>query len=110
MRYVIDVVADTGEPLQPVEAATKFTTFCGCIVRDNVPISIQRWKPDRAHDQHALPSAQKEMLWNEIHSHFTIPPEKVAAVKEYAMKKMAVQFQSYKKKLVRKFYQERPYP
>ena len=97
------MVADTGEPLEPVEAATKFTTYCGCIVRDNIPISIQRWKADRAHDQHALPQTEKEMLWQEVKGHFTVPQEKEALVKEYAMKKMAIQFQSYKKKLYANF-------
>jgi hypothetical protein len=51
-------------------------------------------------ERYAMPPNQKEMLWRELKDMFTLP-EGVdeELVKKYALKKMALAFSTFKKKL-----------
>ena len=46
-----------------------------------------------------LPQSEKNILWENVKEHFTIPEGLEAKVKEWTLKKMATQFQTYKKNL-----------
>ncbi|RLM75332.1 hypothetical protein C2845_PM15G02740 [Panicum miliaceum] len=90
-----------GLPCAPVEASTKFTTQCEVVVRARVPITTRLWKtknPDE--ERYTVPSHQKEMLWRELKNMFTLA-EGVDEehVKKCALKKMAIAFGTFKKKL-----------
>ena len=64
-------------------------------------ITIRLWKTSKPEEQqHVVPAHQKEMLWEELKDMFTLP-EKVdqELVKKYALKKMALAFATFKKKL-----------
>jgi hypothetical protein len=55
-HYTIDFVFTDGEPLEPNSVANIFTTQCGVLIRDMVPISIQEWnKPKAAKGEPASP-------------------------------------------------------
>lgn len=85
---IINEIGSDGEPKNPAKASTKATNFCGFLVRERVPISIQRWKSSRADD---VSAAQKEMLWTEIKAKYTIKEEHEQLVRKWSMKKMARQ-------------------
>ena len=50
-----------------------------------------------------MPDSEKDLLWKEVLLHFNFPPGKTDKVKGCAFKKMAIQFGSFKKKLVANF-------
>ena len=101
----IDVVADDGQPLKPEDICRKYVTQCGVLVRDTITITIAEWnKPKKANDGASYVEQRiKDLLWDTLLTHFSLPqglPEKKKAkVKEWALKKMATQFQTWKKKL-----------
>ena len=75
----------------------------GAIVRDNMPISYREWK-GRADNPYVVPEAQKELLWNDILKHFTLPDGVDAKlVKSWTLLQMATQLQNFKKMLARKY-------
>jgi hypothetical protein len=50
----------------------KYVSQCGAIVRDNVPISYRELK-GKANNPHMVPDLVKNLLWDEILKHFTLP-------------------------------------
>jgi hypothetical protein len=71
----------------------------GAIVRDNVPISYREWK-GKADNPHVVPDSVKNLLWDEILKHFTLPEGvEPANVKHWTLTRMATQFQKFKQKL-----------
>ena len=90
-----------GCPSAPEAASTKFVNQCGVIIRARIPITTRLWKSSKPEEQqHAVPPHQKEMLWTELKDMFTLP-EGVdqELVKKCALKKMALAFATFKKKL-----------
>ena len=82
--------------------ANKFVHQCGVVVRDNVAISIQEWnKPKKLEGVSYVDDRSKNDLWDKLIAHFTLPifqdnaAKTIAmrkAVKHFALKKMAEQF------------------
>jgi hypothetical protein len=108
VHLTIEEVAADGEPLLPRENVKSFVSQCGFVVRDNVPITIRDWhKPAKEDGVSFLDDRVKDGLWASVIAHFSLPvlesdelTQKMRAnVKEWALKKMATQFQSFKKKL-----------
>ena len=100
-RQVVREVDAEGCPSAPEDASTKFVNQCGVIVRARIPITTRLWKTTKPEEQqHAVPAHQKEMLWVELKDMFTLP-EGVdqELVKKCVLKKMALAFASFKKKL-----------
>ena len=103
-RFVISEVSTTGEPLLPQDHAKKFVNHCGFLVRDNVGISVREWKVKKNDPQVSYVSDRdKDIIWNEVIAHFDLPAGTEALVKSWALKKMATQFQTFKKTLYNKF-------
>ena len=107
MHLPIDVVSLEGRPLEPKKNANTFIHQCGVVVRDNVPISIQEWQKQKVEGVSYVRDKMKEVLWNKLIAHFTLPvfdtPQETKvcsdAVQHYSLKKMAKQFNNYKKRL-----------
>jgi hypothetical protein len=71
------------------------------VIRAYVSITTRLWKAKNPDEQHnTVPRNQKEMLWRELKDMFTLP-ERVdeELVKKCALKKMALAFSTFKKKL-----------
>ena len=104
VRLPITRVKDDGEPLEPKENCRKFTNQAGVLVRDMVPISIAEWhKPkDQGDEASYVSETTKTLLWDTLLTYFNLPENltdgKKEKVKEWTLKKMATQFQSWKKK------------
>jgi hypothetical protein len=102
---ITEVDPNTGEPLLPKANARKFVNQYGVVVRDRVPINIREWKERK--DNRTIPfvsDIEKRLLWEAITEHFTLPEgADVELVKCWALKKMATQFQTWKKKLYNEF-------
>src|SRR5688572_29177230 len=98
-RLVITKVTEEGRPVAPEEVAKKYVSQIGSIVRDNMPISIREWK-GRSTNPYALLETEKNMLWEDVKRHFTFPKGYIEKnVKAWTLKKMATQFQTFKKML-----------
>ena len=90
-----------GCPCALEAASTKFVAQCRVVVRARIPITTRLWKSSKLEEQqHAVPPHQKEMLWIELKDMFTLP-EGVdqELVKKCSLKKMALAFATFKKKL-----------
>lgn len=96
-------VADDGEPVEPKDVARKFISQCGVIVRERVPISIRKWKSTDPNEAHVLPETEKNMLWSDITEIFGFPTDREGYLRDWTMRKMAVQFQDFKKKLYKNY-------
>ena len=69
----------------------------GVLVRDRVPISIREWKKKKDDPLISFVSErQKDLLWDSITAHFNLPAGEdfKKLVKNWALKKMATQFQT----------------
>jgi len=109
-RFIVEEFAQDGQPLSPREAATKYVNYCGYLVRDNVPISFQKWRPSYDDDPLVVPKAQKAMLWASMKEKFNIPEELQEKVEHWTLKKMGEQFRNHKKTLMRAFKKEGKVP
>jgi len=81
--------------------AQNLSTNVGVIVRARIPITTKLWKMTKPEEQqHAVPAHQKEMLWAKLKDMFTLS-EGVdqELVKKCALRKMALAFATFKKKL-----------
>jgi hypothetical protein len=100
-RQVITQVDAEGYPCAPEDAGKRFTTQCGVVVRVRVPITTRFWKMKNPDEEcYTVPPNQKEMLWRELKDMFTLSKEiDEELVKKCALKKMALAFSTFKKKL-----------
>ena len=100
-RQVVTEVDAEGCPSAPEDASTKFVNQCGVIVRARISITTRLWKSSKPEEQqYAVPAHQKKMLWTELKDMFTLPEgADQKLVKKCALKKMALAFASFKKKL-----------
>jgi len=100
--------------VEPRENCIKFVNQAGVLVREHVPISIPDWhKPKNAGDEASyVDDARIFLLWDCLMTHFNLPENFTEAmkkkVKEWILKKMATQFQTWKKKLWIKYKDEDP--
>ena len=102
---ITEINEATGEPLAPGQIKTTFVNQLGYLVRESVPIKYKLWKKNKVSDrpEDIVPDSEKDLLWKEVSLHFNFPPGKADKVKGWAFKKMAIQFGSFKKKLVANF-------
>jgi hypothetical protein len=105
-RFKIEQIRADGEPIAPAKHANIFRRQCGVIVRDNVPITIQEWHKTKVDGVSYVDDQTKEMLWTKLMVNFTLPPEVdpednaiEKKVKAWTLKKMAIQFKDFKKRL-----------
>jgi hypothetical protein len=127
-KLSIDVVAPDDKPLEPKQHATKFVNQCGVIVRDTTPITAQEWnEPKKARlGASFVDKRSKKDLWRKLMANFILPPEyskvdddgneisggheRRRIVKQYALKKMAKAFRSFKKMLYAKYIMKEKTP
>ncbi|XP_071676621.1 uncharacterized protein [Lolium perenne] len=113
-RLALTAFKDNGEPVHPKDHCTKFTSQAGVLVRDHVPISIREWhKPKKADNEASyVNDAMKKFLWETLLTRFSLPEDMTEGqknkVKEWTLKKMAIQFQTWKKNLWDKYKNEDP--
>ena len=100
--------------MHPKEHCRKFINQAGVLVRDHVPISIQEWhQPKKAETEASyVNDTLKKFLWETLLTRFSLPEDMTEGqknkVKEWTLKKMAIQFQTWKKNLWEKYKNEDP--
>ena len=105
VKYNIDSIKANGEPSTPKNIANKFIPQCGVLVTDQLPISTQEWKETtKKHpDLTWVDDRAKDLLWESLMEHFTLPDHFIDAdvqkVKDAALRKMAIAFNTHKKKI-----------
>ena len=74
VKYNIDSIKASGEPLTPKNIASKFVRQCGVLVKDQLPISIQEWKEPKTKrpDVTWVDDRAKQKLWESLMEHFTL--------------------------------------
>ena len=105
-NIIIEFVPNTGEPLLPKNNAKKFINHCRFLVSDRVPISVREWKQKKDDPRISFVSKrEKDLLWDSVTPHFNLPAgdDLRKLVESWALKKMATQFQTWKKKLYNEF-------
>ncbi len=119
-RYIIEEFeVATGQPRG--EHACKFVHQCGYLVRDRIPISIREWKFKKSAPENSYVSdVDKANIWNALKLQFTLQTERYRdviepevleeRVRKWALKKMATQFQSWKKQLWNKYIKQNKTP
>ena len=107
-KFEIIAIAPDGEPIEPIRTRKAFSSQCGVLVRDKIPISIQQWYKPKEEDPEVsyVNDMQKEDLWTELKANFTLPPEedsenlvKKQLIKSCALKKMATLMRRWRKEL-----------
>ena len=113
-RLSIELIAASGQPLQPSEHVINLVNQCGVLARDNIPITVHEWvKPSDARaGVRYVSDRAKEDLWKKLMANFTLPsdyqeedeegnpdPEgeaRMKKVKQFALSKMAEAFRKWK--------------
>ena len=117
-RFEITAIARDGQPIEPIRTKDAFAAQCGVLVRDKIPISIHQWYKPKKEDPEVsyVNDMQKNDLWTELKSNFTLPPEdnpenpvKEKLIKSFALKRMAELFRRWKKEL-NKFVENKETP
>ena len=85
VKYHIESIKPSGEPLTPKNIANKWTRQCGVLVKDKLPISIQEWKEPK--------TKRPGVTWVDKRAKGDL----VDKVKAAALKKMAIAFNTHKK-------------
>ena len=104
-NFVIEKIGEDGVVLEPKENRTKFINQCGVLVRENIVVSTRELHKPKRDDGSVsyVNDRSKDDLWNKLMVNFSLPPllsdiEK-ENVKKWALKKMATQFQKFKKNI-----------
>ena len=109
-KFEIIQIARDGQPIEPYRTKKAFVAQCGDLVRDKIPISIQQWFKPATEDPEVsyVNDMQKNDLWTELKSNFTLPPENdpekpviEPLIKSFALRKMEDLFRNWKKDLNR---------
>jgi hypothetical protein len=83
--------------------ARAFVNHLGYLARDRIPINIREWKKNKQRPEISYVSDRdKELVWGNVLQHFTLDTndeQLKERVRDWSMKKMATQFQCYKKNL-----------
>ena len=109
VKYNIDAIKTDGEEILPKKNANKFIRQCRVIVRDQIPISIEEWKKAAKGDPDVtfVNQRAKDLLWESLMSHFTLPDHFTDAdlqkVMDAALRKMAFAFNNHKKTIWNKY-------
>ena len=76
-KFEIIAITPDGQPIEPLQTKSAFVAQCGVLVRDKIPISIQQWFKPATEDPEVsyVNDMQKNDLWTELKSNFTLPPE-----------------------------------
>ena len=107
-KFEIVAIAPDGQLIEPLQTKSTFFAQCGVLVRGKIPISIQQWFKPATEDPEVsyVNDMQKNDLWTELKSNFTLPPEdnpenpvKEQLIKSFALKRMAELFRRWKKEL-----------
>jgi hypothetical protein len=104
-RHIITEVDEDDRPSAPAEAAKNFVRHSGWVVKDNVPVSKVYWRRTRARGDYDsfVPESEKDTMWITMLETFTLPAGKENIVKQWTLKKMVEQFQSFKGDLYKKY-------
>ena len=103
VKYNIDSIKASGEPLTPKNIANKWTRQCGVLVKDKLPISIQEWKEPKTKRLGVtwVDDRAKKDLVKSLMEHFILPDHfteaDVEKVKAATLNKMAIAFNTHKK-------------
>ena len=74
VKYNIDEISLSGESIAPKHHADEFIGQCGVVVRDQIPITIQEWhKTKEGREVSFVDEGAKNMLWDTLIAHFTLP-------------------------------------
>ena len=118
-RFTITAIARDGQPIEPLWNKKEFTTQCGILVRDMIPISIELWNQPKDEELQVsfVEDRQKADLWKALKVNFTLPEEDdpenpviVPLIKSFALKKMADLFRRWKNELKTKFVNKEKTP
>jgi len=112
-RYVIyEFEIATDRPLG--EHANKYVSFCGYLVRDQIPISAPEWREKRGAPEISFVfDRDKELVWKAVTDVFifdTNDEELKVRIYDWTMNKMAVLLQNWKKSLYNKFVKKNETP
>jgi len=103
-KIIVTAIDEEGAPSAPQGARTKFINQAGYIARENISISFIAWKKIKGvADADVVPEQEKQLCWEQLKSHFTLPEDMEEIVKQFAWKKMALAFQTFKKNLRRDY-------
>ena len=130
-KYRIEKIAADGAPELPAAVYQKYVKQCGVLVRDHIPIIVREWIKPKEGGVLYVGEKAKEKLFEKMMDNFTLPapevtqddldenpdedPELILARKEKAMlelvkgftsRKMAQQFNNWKKRLNLDFIQK----
>ena len=106
----ITKVDDNGESVAPNDVAAQFSTACGCLARDFVPIKYKKWK-GRNNDPEVVPEKTKEVCWTKLKELFNFPEgTDMALVRKKALSSMATTFKWMKYDLNKQFVKSNTEP
>ena len=94
--YVITRLSNAGVPTEPIQAATKFKTACGVVIRDHIPIVFRVWSGHAEDPAHLVPDDLKQSCWEKITERFQLPEGSEEVAKTSALTNMAQLFRKFK--------------
>jgi hypothetical protein len=99
--YITKLNAE-GFPEEPLDVVKKFRNACGAIVRDIVPITLQKWKD--------LDADTRNRLWAKLSESFRVPKGTEDAVRKSMLSAMARRFRGWKVEMNRDFVKKNRVP
>src|SRR3954469_14805279 len=118
-KFTITGIRNDGESIEPSRTKDAFSSQCGVLVRDFIPISIHQWNKPKSEDPEVsfVTDRQKDELCNTLKANFILPPKEnqenpviEPLIKTHALKKMAELFRRWKNDLKVKFVDKRKTP
>ncbi|KAH1228011.1 hypothetical protein GmHk_10G028105 [Glycine max] len=93
LRPVVHVDPATGKAEGPHKE--KLRTYLGIVARDKVDITYENWKE--------VPTAQKDLIWEDIQAEFDIPEASDSRTKRKLLQTMGERWRQFKSDLTRKW-------
>jgi hypothetical protein len=72
-HFVITVVNEVGDPMQPPVLVNAWKTSVGKHVRENAPLTYRFWKGKTHEEKYIIPDSMKQNLWDTLMAKFELP-------------------------------------
>jgi hypothetical protein len=106
-RFVITVVNEVGDPMQPPIAVNVWKTSVGKLVRENVPVTYRFWKGKTHEEKYIVQDSIKQNLCYTLMAKFELPRDcNTGLVRSRTLSNFGLSFRNFKNRMWSQYRQE----
>jgi hypothetical protein len=99
-RFIIMVVNEVGDPMQPPVSVNAWKTSVGKLIRENFLVTYRFWKGKKHEEKYIVLDRIKQNLWDTLMTKFELPRDcNMGLVKSKTLSKLDLSFRNFKSRM-----------